>query len=65
MSTELYRKAGAADRAIVQAETERYFATRAARSVPDRAKAILARAGACRSPERGDELPADLAARGR
>lgn len=37
------------------------LAERAARSAPGRAKAILARAGAGRPPEPGDELPADLA----
>ena len=44
-----------------QAETERYFATRAARSSPARALKILARAGQRQLPEPGDELPPDLA----
>jgi hypothetical protein len=52
-----------AARVGAQAETERYFAARAARSVPGRAKAVLARAGRGRPPEAGDELPPDLAAR--
>ena len=50
-----------AARVGAQAETERYFATRSARSVPGRARAILARAGAGRAPEPGDELPPDVA----
>lgn len=37
------------------------LAERAARSVPGRAQAILARAGAGRRPEPGDELPTDVA----
>ena len=44
-----------------QAEAERYFAARAARSSPARALDILARAGQGNSPEPGDELPLDLA----
>ena len=43
-----------------QAETERYFAARAARSSPGRALEILARAGHGNPPEPGDELPPDL-----
>ena len=43
-----------------QAETERYFAARAARSSPGRALEILARAGQGNRPEQGDELPQDL-----
>lgn len=43
-----------------QAETERYFAMRAARSSPGRALEILARAGRGNPPEPGDELPPDL-----
>jgi HicB-like protein involved in pilus formation len=43
-----------------QAEAERYFAARAARSSPARAMEILARAGAGQPPEPGDELPPDL-----
>ena len=46
--------------AAVQAETERYFATRAARSSPSQALEILARAGQDNPPEPGDELPPDL-----
>ncbi len=44
-----------------QAETERYFAARAARSSSGRALEILARAGQNNPPEPGDELPSDLA----
>ena len=44
-----------------QAEAERYFAARAARSNPARALEILARAGQGQPPEAGDELPPDLA----
>ena len=44
-----------------QAEAERYFAARAARSSPARALEILARAGAGNPPEPSDELPPDLA----
>ena len=43
-----------------QAEAERYFAGRAARSSPGRALDILSRAGQGRPPEPGDELPVDL-----
>lgn len=45
----------------LQAETERYFATRAARSSPGRALEILARAGQGTPAEPDDELPSDLA----
>ncbi len=44
-----------------QAETERYFTARAARSSAGRALEILARAGKGNPPEPGDELPPDLA----
>jgi hypothetical protein len=44
-----------------QAEAERYFAARAARSNPARAIEILGRAGQGHPPESGDELPPDLA----
>ena len=44
-----------------QAETERYFAARAARSGPGRALEILERAGRGNAPEPGDALPPDLA----
>lgn len=43
-----------------QAETERYFNARAARSKPGRALEILARAGLGNPPEPGDELPRDF-----
>ena len=52
-----------ATHAGAQAEAERWFATRAARSSPARAMEILARAGAGNPPEPGDELPPDLAPR--
>ncbi len=39
------------------AEAERYFAARSQRSVPGRAKAVLARAGKGNKPRRGDETP--------
>lgn len=52
-----------ATRVGAQAEAERYFAARAARSVPGRGREILARAGAGRPPEPGDELPPELAER--
>ena len=44
-----------------QAETERYFAARAARSSPARGLEILSRVGNSNPPEPGDELPSDLA----
>jgi hypothetical protein len=44
-----------------QAEAERYFAARAARSSPAQALDILARAGRQQPPEPGDELLLDLA----
>ena len=44
-----------------QAETERYFAARAARSSLGRVLEILARAGQGNPAEPGDELPSDLA----
>ena len=49
-----------ATRVGAQSEAERYFATRAGRALPGRAKEILARAGVRRTPEAGDELPSDL-----
>ncbi len=44
-----------ASRVGAQAEAERYFAARAARTTPGRAKAILARAGVG-NPPRPDDL---------
>lgn len=38
------------------AEAERYFATRARRGAPGRAKAVLKRAGKGNKPRRGDEI---------
>jgi hypothetical protein len=52
-----------AARVGAQVEAEHYFAARSARSVPGRARTILARAGARRPPEPGDELPPDVAVR--
>ncbi len=43
-----------------QAETERYFAARAARSSPEGALEVLDRAGRGNAPEPGDALPPDL-----
>ena len=45
----------------LQAEAERYFAARAARSSPGPVSEILARAGQGNLAEPGDELPSDLA----
>jgi hypothetical protein len=52
-----------AARVGAQAEAERYFEARAGRAAPGRAKDILARAGIGHTPEPGDELPDDVAAR--
>jgi len=46
-----------------QAETEQYFAARAARSSPAKGLEILSRTGTGNPPEPGDELPPDLARR--
>lgn len=43
-----------AERVGAQAEAARYFAARAARTVPGRAKAILARAGRRKKPRPAD-----------
>ena len=61
VSLNQYLLAIVAAHAGSQAETERYFAARAARSSPGRALEILARAGQGRPPEAGDALPPDLA----
>jgi predicted DNA-binding protein len=42
--------------ARVGAQAERYFAARAVRTKPSRAREILARAGQGRAPTQGDEL---------
>ncbi len=61
VSLNQYLLAIVATHAGSQAEAERYFATRAARSGPAQALDILARAGQRQPPEPGDELPLDLA----
>ncbi len=48
-----------ASRVGAQAEAERFFAARAARAVPGRARDILGRAGQDNSPRPGDELEED------
>lgn len=48
---------------VAQAEAERYFAARAARSVPGRWRETLSRTGAGRPPDPCDEIPPDLAER--
>lgn len=45
-----------AARVGAQAETERYFAARAARARPGAARGILARAGKRRDPRAGDRM---------
>jgi hypothetical protein len=47
-----------AARVGAQAEAERYFKARAARAIPGRAKAILAKAGRRKRPRAADRLPA-------
>jgi len=61
VSLNQYLLAIVATHAGSQAEAERYFAARAARSSPAQALDILARAGQGQPPEPGDELPLDLA----
>lgn len=61
ISLDQYLMSIIASRLGAQAEAERYFAARAARAVPGRAREILSRAGIGRPPEPGDELPPDLA----
>ncbi len=61
VSLNQYLLAIVATHAGSQAETERYFAARAARSSSGRALEILTRAGQGSPPEPGDELPPDIA----
>lgn len=56
VSLNQYIATALAVRVGAQAEAERYFAARAARARPGRARDILARAGQQRPPVRGDEL---------
>jgi hypothetical protein len=56
VSLNQYIAIALAARVGAQAEAERYFAARAARARPGRAREILARAGQGRKPRRGDEL---------
>jgi predicted transcriptional regulator len=56
VSLNQYIATAVAARVGAQAEAERYFAARAARAQPGRARAILARAGQGRAPAEGDEL---------
>ena len=61
VSLNHYIATALAARVGAQAETERYFAARAARATPGRAREILARAGKGNPPVPGDELPPDIA----
>ncbi len=56
VSLNQYVAMALAARVGAQAEAERYFAARAARAVPGRAREILARAGQGNPPLPGDEL---------
>ena len=56
VSLNQYIATALAARVGAQAEVERYFAARAARATPGRAREILARAGQGRSPRPDDEL---------
>ena len=56
VSLNQYIATALAARVGAQAEAERYFAARAARATPGRARAILARAGQGTPPQPGDEL---------
>ncbi|MBV1800588.1 toxin-antitoxin system HicB family antitoxin [Siccirubricoccus sp. G192] len=56
ISLNQYIATAIAARVGAQAEAERYFAARAARSRPGRAHEILARAGQGRAPAKDDEL---------
>jgi predicted transcriptional regulator len=60
VSLNQYIATALAARVGAQAEAERYFAARAARATPGRAREILARAGQDNPPQPGDEL--DVAA---
>ena len=56
VSLNQYIATALAARVGAQAEAERYFAARAARATPGRARDILARAGRANPPRSGDEL---------
>ncbi|MDZ3824789.1 MAG: toxin-antitoxin system HicB family antitoxin [Pseudoxanthomonas sp.] len=56
VSLNQYIATAIAARVGAQAEAERYFAARAARAAPGRARAILARAGKGNAVRPGDEL---------
>lgn len=56
VSLNQYIATAIAARVGAQAEAERYFAARAVRTKPSRAREILARAGQGRAPTQGDEL---------
>ncbi len=56
VSLNQYIATALAARVGAQAEAERYFAARAARATPGRARDILARAGRGNPPRPGDEL---------
>lgn len=60
LSLNQYIATALAARVDAQAEADRYFAARAARAVPGRAREILARVGKDNPPMPGDELPPDL-----
>ena len=56
VSLNQYIAVAVAARVGAQAEAARYFAARGARTVPGRAKAILARAGAGNAPREDDAI---------
>jgi hypothetical protein len=58
VSLNQYIALALAARVGAQAEAERYFQTRAARAMPGRAKAILAKAGRRAKPRTADRLEA-------
>jgi hypothetical protein len=57
VSLNQYIATAVAARVGAQAEAERYFAARAARAQPGRAREILGRAGRAGAPAEGDEAP--------
>lgn len=59
VSLNQYIATAVAARVGAQAEAERYFAARAARAIPGRAREILARAGKSDTLMPGDELDAE------
>lgn len=60
VSLNQYIATALAARVGAQAKAERYFAARAARATPGRAREILTRAGRGNPPMPGDELPPDI-----